>query len=70
MIGMHLHDVKPPATDHIMPPHGKFDFTLLEPFIKNDIVLVMEPMPGTPAETVLAGKNFIENALSSQKENK
>jgi sugar phosphate isomerase/epimerase len=68
MSGMHLHDVKPPATDHIMPPFGNFVFTQLAPFIKNDTVLVMEPMPGTPPEDVLAGKELIENALNSLSE--
>ncbi len=68
MCGMHIHDVKPPAMDHIMPPRGDFDFTQLEPFIKNDTVLVMEPAPGTPAEEVLTGKTIIENAISSPSE--
>ncbi len=65
MAGMHLHDVKPPAMDHIMPPFGNLDFSLLAPFIKNDTVLVMEPAPGTPAEAVLTGKNIIEKAIYS-----
>ena len=70
MAGMHIHDVRTPARDHIMPPHGDFNFTQLEPFIKNDTVLVMEPMPGTPAEAILAGKEIIEHALNLSNDHK
>ncbi len=64
--GFHLHDVKYPARDHIMPPFGDFDFTIIAPYAKNDKVLSMEPAPGTPAEDIIKGKEIIEKALKQK----
>jgi cytochrome c len=32
LIGMHLHDVEPPAKDHLMPPRGRINFARLKRF--------------------------------------
>lgn len=63
--GMHIHDVAQAASDHLMPPLGQIDFKMFEPFIEDDMLLVLEPAPGTPAEEVMQGKALIEEAWNS-----
>ncbi len=43
LAGMHVHDVLPPAHDHIMPPNGNVDFASFKDFITADTLLVFEP---------------------------
>lgn len=52
IVGMHLHDVAPPAGDHIMPPLGQTDFASLAFLGDLDVPAVFEPAPGTPAEQI------------------
>jgi len=63
--GIHIHDVAPAARDHLMPPLGEIDFKMFEPLIKDDMLLVLEPAPGTPAEEVIEGKAYIEKAWNT-----
>jgi len=64
LAGMHIHDVQPPASDHLMPPNGTIDFQLFREVGRGPIVRVLEPAPRTPPETVVAGLAFIKNAWS------
>ncbi len=41
--GFHVHDVKSPATDHLLPPMGDIDFSNLARFAAMDILRVLEP---------------------------
>ncbi len=59
LAGMHLHDVMPPADDHLMPPYGTMDFTWFRDYIPPAIPLVFEPIPDTPAERVRNALHFI-----------
>lgn len=52
LAGLHLHDVRPPALDHALPPGGLVDFTPFRRFARSDILLILEPGPGAPAEKV------------------
>lgn len=52
IVGMHLHDVVPPAGDHVMPPLGKTDFRSLAFLADLAVPAVFEPAPGTPAEQI------------------
>jgi len=52
LAGMHIHDVRPPALDHAMPPGGLVDFTRFRDRMKSDMVRILEPGPGAPADTV------------------
>ena len=52
IVGMHLHDVVPPAGDHVMPPLGKTDFRALAFLAELAVPAVFEPAPGTPAEQI------------------
>ena len=56
LAGMHVHDVAPPATDHVMPPRGHVDFTRYQRFAAATPVLVIEPTPRTPAEEIREGR--------------
>jgi sugar phosphate isomerase/epimerase len=59
MAGMHVHDVEPPARDHLPPGAGKVDFKPFKSLLRPDLILVMEPAPGTDAEAVRAGVKFL-----------
>ncbi len=61
MAGMHVHDVKPPAGDHIMPPRGDIDFSDFRNAASHAKVWVLEPCPGTPAEHVVDGHKHLQS---------
>jgi sugar phosphate isomerase/epimerase len=61
LAGMHLHDVTPPAYDHIMPPHGKVDFAPFGKYAREGVALVFEPAPGTPGEQVRDAAALVGN---------
>jgi len=52
MVGMHIHDVRPPDADHLMPPAGEIDFASFKECLRPGIIAVLEPLPGTPAERI------------------
>lgn len=66
--GMHVHDVQPPARDHLMPPTGEIDFASFDQFVENDTVVVLEPAPGTPVQDVVEGKRIIMEQWAPMKE--
>jgi sugar phosphate isomerase/epimerase len=59
MAGMHIHDVFPPAHDHLMPPRGRLDFVPFRQWIRPEQIMVLEPAPGTPAEEILEGVKIL-----------
>ena len=64
LVGMHLHDVQPPATDHRMPPHGNINFSDFRNVANHAKVWVLEPCPGTPAEYVIEGREHLQSVWS------
>lgn len=62
LAGMHVHDVMPPAMDHVMPPRGQVDFSRLKHFAQKDIVRVIEPSSKTPREDIAEGFRFLREA--------
>jgi len=60
LAGMHVHDVKNPAQDHVMPPHGDIDFSTLLPFAKMEILRVIEPTTRTPREAIEEAHRFLQ----------
>jgi len=74
MVGMHVHDVLPPARDHVMPPRGGVDFPRLKRFATKDILRVIEPSSQTPAEDIVAALPFLQQvwgeAAATQNEEK
>ena len=62
LAGMHVHDVVPPAMDHVMPPRGQVDFSRLKPISQRDIVRVIEPSSKTAREDIAEGLRFLREA--------
>jgi len=60
LLGLHVHDVMPPASDHMVPSAGKIDFSRFAGSFNSDTVLVLEPAPGTPTEEVMKGIAYIK----------
>jgi len=64
--GMHLHDVRPPARDHLMPPRGTLDFGWLRPYaLAPGMLRVLEPSPEEPAADIRAGRTYLERLWSA-----
>jgi sugar phosphate isomerase/epimerase len=61
LAGLHVHDVAPPAADHLMPPAGAVDFRPFAPAARSGIPLVLEPAPGTPPDLILAARSLLES---------
>ena len=51
LLGMHLHDIIYPITDHRPPGKGSFDFRIVKPYVSEDTIKVLEVhQPATPDE--------------------
>lgn len=59
LAGMHIHDVKPPVQDHVMPPHGHIPFDRYKEIARLDVARVIEPAPGTAAEEIKEAIAFL-----------
>lgn len=64
--GFHLHDVLPPARDHLPPGAGQVDFSALKPFVSPNHAMVLEPAPDTPSEALLAGVRHLALTLEQR----
>lgn len=62
MAGMHIHDVKAPAFDHLAPSEGDIDFAAFKSMIPPGIIMVLEPAPGMPAGLVQKGIETLRKA--------
>ncbi len=65
MAGMHIHDVKPPVQDHVMPPRGHIPFDRYKKIALRDLVRVIEPAPGTDAEELKEAIAFLRQCWQS-----
>ncbi|MEI6788974.1 MAG: TIM barrel protein [bacterium] len=63
--GMHVHDVRPPAADHFMPPGGTLQFELFREIARGDIIRVLEPSYSVTGEEIQAGLKLIREAWES-----
>lgn len=52
--GFHVHDVAPPADDHLMPGLGMMDFSLFRDLVQLDVPRVIEPSRAAPPDAVTA----------------
>lgn len=60
--GVHIHDVIPPATDHVMPPAGSIDFTQFRRFVMGETVRILEPSPHISSADVADGLRVLREA--------
>jgi sugar phosphate isomerase/epimerase len=68
MAGMHLHDVRG-AHDHQVPGFGDFDFNVLKPFIKKDMIKVLEVHQPATVEQLKTGIDYLKKVgIFSQQE--
>ncbi|HEY8241296.1 MAG TPA: sugar phosphate isomerase/epimerase family protein [Kiritimatiellia bacterium] len=65
LAGMHVHDVLPPATDHVMPPRGKVDFPRFQRFGALAMVRVIEPTQRTPKEEIEEALKYLTEVWGS-----
>lgn len=65
LVGLHIHDVLPPASDHLMPPAGKVDFARLKRFATTDVIRVIEPSPQVPREEIVGAVAYLRQAWES-----
>jgi sugar phosphate isomerase/epimerase len=66
LIGMHLHDIIGPVTDHRPPGSGTFDFSIVKPYIKPGTALVMEVHEPATAEEIRIGADYLKKVLGLQ----
>ncbi|MEI6211358.1 MAG: TIM barrel protein [bacterium] len=58
--GLHIHDVLPPALDHLPPPQGKLPFADFAFYGTAPVLRVFEPAPGVPVTELLAGLRYLQ----------
>jgi sugar phosphate isomerase/epimerase len=59
MVGMHLHDIKG-MDDHRPPLGGDFDFSIVTPFLKKGMVMVIEAHYPATAKQIRHGSDYLE----------
>jgi len=57
--GTHIHDVRAPAEDHVMPPRGSTPFDLYRNFAQGEIIRVLEPATGEDAGKIKEAIAFL-----------
>jgi len=63
LLGMHLHDIIGPITDHRAPGKGTFDFSIVKPYIRPETILVMEVHEPATAQDIRAGADHLARVL-------
>lgn len=62
LAGIHLHDVEG-ACDHKVPGYGKFDFSILKPYLKKHTIMVIEVHQPATEKDLKFGISYLEKAL-------
>jgi len=63
MIGIHFHDAKG-LDDHFSPGQGEIDYGQITPFLKQNLIKVLEIHPKVEREDLLEGVQFIKAAIN------
>lgn len=58
MVGMHLHDIKG-MDDHRPPLEGEFDFSVIKPFLRKGMLMVIEAHHPATAEQIRRGADHL-----------
>ncbi len=67
IIGFHLHDIEG-TKDHKAPHSGKFDFHILEPYVNNGTLKVIEVHPPATADDIKKGVAYLKKIFGEDKE--
>jgi len=65
LAGMHLHDVRSPGEDHLMPPNGDIDFSRYTRFLNSDMLRVLEPRSSATGNEIREGLRHFREAWES-----
>lgn len=68
LAGMHVHDVRAPGLDHLMPPRGDIDFASFARFAKMPVLRVIEPTPRTPREDIVQALEYLQRTWGGAEE--
>ncbi len=60
LIGIHFHDITG-VDDHCAPGTGEFDFEVLRPWLRPNVLRVMELHPRVTDDEVVRGREFLES---------
>ncbi len=66
LAGFHLHDVKTPAADHLMPPMGDIVFNDFKELVVKTDIRVFEPAPAISAKAIREGLDIIRQVVSGK----
>lgn len=65
LLGIHLHDIIGPISDHRAPGHGTFDFSIVKPYIKSDTIKVLEVHQPVTAEEICGSVEYLRKVLGN-----
>lgn len=60
MLGMHIHGIKN-CQDHLAPATGNFDFSLIQPYLNNRLIKVIEAHHPASAQDISNAKIYMES---------
>jgi len=63
LLGIHLHDIIGPITDHQAPGLGTFDFSIIRPHLRPETIMVMEVHAPASADQIRAGEQYLTKIL-------
>lgn len=63
LIGVHLHDIIAPISDHKVPGTGMIDFRMIKPYLNEETIRVLEVHQPATADEVQRGAEYLEKIL-------